>query len=62
MKAKKYDQLKAITQNALNALKNNEISEEEVYKIIVQIKEELNEIDERNSNNSLDNIIRLFLN
>jgi hypothetical protein len=59
---KKYDHLKVISQNAINALKNNQITQEEVFNIIAQIKEELNEIDEKNSNNELNTIIRSFLN
>ena len=59
---KKYDHLKVISQNAINALKNNQITQEEVFNIIAQIKEELNEIDEKNSNNELNKIIRSFLN
>ena len=61
-KKKKYDHLKAISQNAINALKNNEITQEEVFNIIAQIKEELNEIDENDSHNELNMIIRSFLN
>ncbi|MFC4818133.1 hypothetical protein [Flavobacterium sp. GCM10023249] len=59
---KKYDHLKIISQNAINALKNNEITQEEVFDIIAKIKEELNEIDEKNNNNELNTIIRSFLN
>lgn len=60
MKSKKYDYLKAITQNAIIALQNNEISEEEVYNIIAKIKEEMDELDDKS--NHLDLFIRLFLN
>jgi hypothetical protein len=59
---KKYNHLKTVTINAINALKNNEITEKEVFDIISQIKEELNEIDEQENNQELNNIIRSFLN
>lgn len=62
MKSKKYDHLKAITQNTIIALQNNEISEEEVYNIIAKIKEEIDELDDKKNNNQLDLFIRLFLN